>query len=100
MKVYLITGDTPEGRSAHIEEHKQEQDIVIDIALLRAAINSDIAYTVREWLYNMVEQRTVECNAVWVSVGAELDEHREQLAIRLDGEVVEISKNDLSDVEI
>jgi predicted kinase len=99
QNVYIVWGSPASGKTTYVRKHMSDGDLVVDLDLIKQAISmsdktstSDnllsTAIAVRDTLYNLISERRVQCDNVWVIAGLPTREQREALRIRLNGELV------------
>lgn len=91
--VYLVWGSPASGKTTYVKKHRRDEDMVIDLDLIKQSISMQgktntgehllpVALSIREHLYNMVEHREIPCN-VWVVAGLPRLADRARLIKRL-----------------
>lgn len=101
MKVYIVYGAPASGKSTYVKEHMKVGDLVVDFDLIKMAIALsdkaesigklyDVAEGIREYLYGLIERRTVICDTVWVIASLAKAEERNALVHRLGGTLIYI----------
>lgn len=94
VKVVIVWGSPASGKTTYVREHKDPQDVVVDLDLLGRAVcmagKTDIpvnalrlAYDMRDMIYGRIAARTLDCKAVWVVAGLPKREQREKLREKL-----------------
>jgi predicted kinase len=101
QNVYIVWGSPASGKTTYVRNHMQPGDLVVDLDLLKQSISMSyktattdnllsVAIALRDTLYNLIAERRVQCDNVWVVAGLPKKEQREALRIRLNGELVYI----------
>lgn len=102
-KVYIIYGSPGSGKTTYVMKHKQYGDLIVDLDLIKQAISMeaktstpdnllDIAIGIKDYIYKVIENKKFNCKNVWVVASLPNKEQRENLAKRLDGELIFIDK--------
>jgi predicted kinase len=98
-KVFIVWGSPASGKTTYVRNNMSLGDLVVDLDNIKQAISmadktsaSDhllpVALQLRELLYQLIEQRNIECDNVWIVAGLPQKEEREQLRVRLDAELI------------
>ena len=98
-QVFIVYGSPASGKTTYVRKHMQPGDLVVDLDLLKQSISMadktdasvrllPIALAMRETLYQLIEQRQIDCDNVWVIGGLPNYDEREALRRRLDAELV------------
>ena len=104
FRVYIVWGAPGSGKTTYVRKHIQQGDIVIDLDLIGRALSladktdvprniERIAYDIRDYLYTQIEQKALDAKRVWVIAGLPKKEQRQQIASRLNAELVFIESN-------
>ena len=100
QEVFIINGAPGSGKTTYVNEVKRPGDIVMDLDRLAAAIQGesnehpsyeyvmDVALAVREAMYRAIENREGKWNRAFVITSSADNNLVEDLAVRLDGEVI------------
>ena len=102
MKVYIIYGPPAAGKTTYVRQNKKANDLVVDFDLIKQAITMNrktenagklhrVAEGIREYLYKEIETRSVECENAWVIGAFPKAAERQQLAERLNAELIFIN---------
>lgn len=96
MDVIIVTGAPGSGKTAYIEAHRIPTDLVIDLDRMESAFGVDVAdgtannllalsLAVREYLYQLVEERSklIDCQHVWIAATLPRRKERNELIKRL-----------------
>lgn len=111
MNVIIVWGAPASGKTTYVREHMQPGDLVIDLDLIKQSISMagktaaadsllPVALSVRDHLYSLVAQRSINCETVWVVSCLPRHEERCELADRLratDNVFVEASEQECID---
>ena len=100
-KVYIVYGSPGSGKTTYVRKHMRPGDLMVDLDYLSQAISladktgayqnlMPTALQLRECLYQLIERRQVDCESVWIVAGLPKKSEREQLAQRLNAELVYI----------
>jgi predicted kinase len=99
--VYIVWGSPASGKTTYVSKYKSKGDLVVDLDLIMDSISMNgkskdndkllpVALGVREYLYNIVEKREIDCENVWVVATLSRRYEREQLRDRLNAELIYI----------
>lgn len=102
MKVYVVHGSPASGKTSYVREHMSPGDLVVDLDYIKQAISFctpidapenllNVAIGVRDYLYELIEERAVDCCNVWVVACLPKRDERRELIERLDAEPVHCS---------
>ena len=102
MKVYIVHGSPASGKSTLVSERMTPGDLVVDLDLLKQAISLQpktetpenllpIAMGLRDYLYELISDRAVDCRNVWVIASLPRRQEREELAEKLGAELIHCS---------
>lgn len=102
-KVYIVYGSPRAGKTTYVIRHKDEHDVAIDVdAIISALQLSDKRYTdnnlkylaldIRDYLFKELENnsRNFDCKHVWIIGGFPDRKEREELAHRLNADLIYI----------
>ena len=100
-KTYIIYGAPASGKSTYVKEHKKEGDLVYDLDLIMQALSMedksniydnllDIALGIRDYIYTRIESKTVDSKNIWVIGLLPNQDERNELAERLEAELIYI----------
>ena len=95
MQVHIVHGSPASGKTTYVRQHMQPGDLVVDLDAIKQAISLQpgreapdnllsVAIGVRDYLYQLIEERAVDCCNVWVIASLPHKQEREELAQRLD----------------
>lgn len=99
MSVYIVWGSPASGKSTLVSERMTPGDLVVDLDNIKQAISlqptfdaSDgilkIALSLRDYLYELIAARAVDCPHVWIIATLPRRAEREELAAKLDAELI------------
>lgn len=94
IEVYVVWGCPASGKTTYVKQHMKNGDMVVDLDLIKQALTmkgkteaSDkivsTAINIRNYLYDLIENRDLECNDVWVVGGLPRSEQRNKLIKKL-----------------
>lgn len=98
-KVYIVTGAPCSGKTSFVKENMKAGDIVCDIDSLWEAISGQERYVKPKGLYPFIEAverelreqiKMMSNGTAWIITGAPSAKERQDLAIKLNGEVIHI----------
>ena len=103
-KRYIIYGAPGSGKSKYVKEHMEYGDLVIDLDLIKQAISLktkadapdnllSVALTMREAAYRLISNKEVDAKNVWIIATLPKRQERQQLAERLNAEIVYMNKD-------
>lgn len=95
MQVYLVHGSPASGKTTYVRKHMRPGDLIVDLDNLKYAISLQpktempdnllkIALGMRDYLYQLIEERAVDCCNVWVIASLPRKREREELIQRFD----------------
>lgn len=98
-KTYIVYGAPASGKTTYVRDNKKEGDLVVDLDLIMQAISMedkariannllDIAIGIRDYIYKRIEEKTVDSKNMWVIGLLPNKKEREELANRLNAEVI------------
>lgn len=101
FRVNIVWGAPGSGKTTYVRNHIQPGDIVIDLDLLGRALSladktdvprnvERIALDLRDHIYSRITQRAIDAKRVWVVAGLPKYEQRQELAKRLNAELVQV----------
>lgn len=110
MEVYIIHGAPGAGKNRYVEEHREAEDLVVDLDSLLAGLGQDrngrrnlldLGLKIREFIYDLIEERdeSVDCHSCWIIATLPKREEREALASRLRAELIHIDTDQMTCVE-
>jgi predicted kinase len=99
--VFIVWGSPASGKTTHVRNNMKNGDLIIDLDLIKQAISMqekteapdnllNIAISIRETLYNIVEKKEFNCDNVWIVASLPKHEDREKLRQRLNAELIHI----------
>lgn len=102
MKVYVVHGSPASGKTSYVREHMSPGDLVVDLDYIKSAISFmnaietpdnllPVAIGIRDYLYDLIEERAVDCCNIWVIGCLPERAERRELIERLDAEEVHCS---------
>ena len=100
MGVYIVFGSPASGKTTFVREKMTPGDLVVDLDMIKQSISLlpgkdtpdnllDVALGIREYLYELIEERAVDCRNVWVIGTLPRKAERQELAERLGAEMIE-----------
>lgn len=101
-KVYIINGAPGAGKTTYVQNHKTNNDLVVDLDYLCAALNAtnslyqdhepvlSVALQLQELLYQVIEDREGKWETAWVITATSDQRALKELAHRLEGEIISI----------
>ena len=100
MAVYIVCGSPASGKTTLVREKMTPGDLVVDLDMIKQSISLipgketpdnllDIALGIREYLYELIEERAVDCRNVWVIASLPRRAERQELVERLGAELIE-----------
>lgn len=99
QKIYIVHGAPGSGKTTFVKNNMEIGDLVVDLDLIKQSISMcsktdapdnlyDIAETIRECLYKIIESNKANAKTVWVVSMLPTRKQREQLARRLNAELI------------
>lgn len=99
MSVYIVWGSPASGKTTLVSERMTPGDLVVDLDNLKQAISLQptfdaapgilkIALSLRDYLYELIAARAVDCPHVWIIATLPRRSEREELAAKLDAELI------------
>lgn len=99
QKVFLVYGAPGSGKSSYVKDKKQDSDLVVDLDCIKQALSMcgtketpdnlyEIAESIRELLYQMIESKKINARNIWVIASLPTKRQRKELATRLDAELI------------
>ena len=90
IDVYIVWGSPASGKTTYVKEHMEDGDLVIDLDLIKQSISYkdktsagdnlvSLAIGIRDYLYEQIRHRDIDCNTVWVVAGLPMKEDRDKL---------------------
>lgn len=99
-QVYFVWGAPCSGKATYVQEHKHDNDIIIDLDRIRWAVGGKhshdnilgLALDIREHIYDLIEQEDtkLDARAVWVIETAPRKQEREKTIERLKAKEIHI----------
>ena len=94
IDVIIVWGSPASGKTTYVKEHMQDGDMVVDLDYIKQSISLsnkteckdnllDTAVKIRELIYELIANREIETNNIWVVAGLPTKEERDRLADRL-----------------
>lgn len=99
-KVYIVSGAPGAGKTTYVHNHKTNNDLVVDMDYICAALNAtsslyqnhepvlSVALQLQELLYQVIENREGKWENAWVITATSNQRAVKQLARRLEGEII------------
>ena len=93
----IVWGAPASGKTSYVRANMSVGDLVVDVDALRRALTfqergSDnllpVVLSVRDHLYHLIEDKAPDCRAVWIIGCFPKRQEREELAKRLDAELI------------
>lgn len=102
-KVYIVYGSPRSGKTTYVREHKEDNDLVIDIDAIIEALRQTqrrergnnalgLALKIRDYIYSLIQSNdnTLDCKNIWIVSGLPKKKDREELRDRLRAELIYI----------
>ena len=111
MKVYIVYGPPAAGKNRYVEEHRKDTDLVVDLDAIQLAIGHDrygtannlldLSLHLREQIYQLIEKRDemIDCRNVWVIATLPEKKQRQELAERLQAQLIHIDTPQMKCIE-
>lgn len=102
MRVYIVHGSPASGKNKYVAERRDDTDLVVDLDAIQLALGHDrygrannlldLSLYIREHIYKLIEDRDemIDCRHVWVIATLPEKKQRQQLADRLQAELIHI----------
>lgn len=101
MEAYIVHGSPGAGKSRYVEEHREPEDMVVDLDMILDALGQDrngrrnlldLGMYLRDCIYDLIEERDerVDCHRCWVIATLPKRDDRDKLAERLQAELIHI----------
>lgn len=99
QKVYIVYGAPASGKTTYVMKNKQHGDLVVDLDLIKQMLTMcnkteapdnvlNIAFAVRDLIYNMIKQKEVDCKNIWIVASLPAKKKRETLKEELGAELI------------
>ncbi|PWL80430.1 MAG: HNH endonuclease [Prevotellaceae bacterium] len=99
QEVMIVYGAPASGKSTYVSRHMKEGDLVVDLDLLKQAISLAVktettdnlletAIELRDKLYELIEEKKVDAERIWVIASLPRREERTNLAKRLNAKLI------------
>ena len=99
IDVYIVWGSPGSGKTTHVRNNMVNGDLVVDLDLIKQSLSLkgkteahdnliNIALSVREHIYKIIEHRKLNCNNVWVVAGLPDADERMKLQKRLNAKSI------------
>lgn len=99
MRVYIVYGPPFAGKMDYVRQHKDEQDLVVNLDMIKTMLGSSgdnltrLSFDIRDLIYKLIEERDdkIDCKNVWIVSGLPNKDKRHQLAERLQAKTILIT---------
>lgn len=99
QKVYIVHGAPGSGKTTFVKNNMEAGDLVVDLDLIKQSISMcsktespdnlyEVAESIREMLYKMIESKQINAKTIWVVSMLPTRKQRRELSRRLDAELI------------
>ncbi|MBR1701933.1 MAG: hypothetical protein IJ716_08255 [Lachnospiraceae bacterium] len=105
MNVFIVYGAPASGKTTYVKKHKKTNDLIVDFDLIKQSITMndktedvgclfDIAEHIRQYLYQIIENRMVKCENAWIIGLFPKAADRNEIAKRLRAKLIYIKASE------